>query len=99
MEKELYYGKAIDMGQQHYLMPEEVEKTVFDHKYKVKSGDCLTKIAYRFYGDAAYYDLLYRINRDLIGPDQNLILPGTWLVVPETGNEQNTKKDTGNEGY
>ena len=52
-----------------------------------------------FYGDAAYYDLLYRINRDLIGPDQNLILPGTWLVVPETGNEQNTKKDTGNEGY
>ena len=99
VEKELYYGKAMDMGQQHYLMPEEVEKTVFDHKYKVKSGDCLTKIAYRFYGDAAYYDLLYRINRDLIGPDQNLILPRTWLVVPETGNEQNTKKDTGNEGY
>ena len=97
VEKELYYGKAMDMGQQHYLMPEEVEETVFDHKYKVKPGDCLTKIAYRQYGDAAYYDLLYRINRDKIGFDRNFILPGTWLVIPEIGNEQNTKKGTRNE--
>lgn len=97
VERELYYGKAMDMGQQHYLMPEEVEETVFDHKYKVKPGDCLTKIAYRQYGDAAYYDLLYRINRDKIGFDRNFILPGTWLVIPEIGNEQNTKKGTRNE--
>ncbi len=97
VEKELYYGKAMDMGQQHYLMPEEVEETVFDHKYKVKPGDCLTKIAYRQYGDAAYYDLLYRINRDKIGFDRNFILPGTWLVIPEIGNEKKKKKGTRNE--
>lgn len=91
VEKELYYFKVTDMGQQHYLMPEDVEDTVDDHKYIVKSGDCLRNIAYKCYGDASYYSLLYRLNREVIGSDENLILPGMRLVVPEVGSEKDTK--------
>lgn len=93
VEKELYYFKVTDMGQQHYLMPEDVEDTVDDHKYVVKPGDCLRNIAYKCYGDASYYSLLYRINRDVIGSDENLILTGTRLVLPEVGSEKDTRTD------
>ena len=91
VEKELYYFKVSDIGQQSALMPQEVEATVKDHKYVVKQGDCLSDIAYRHYGNGAYYDLLYRVNRELIGNDENLILPGTQLFIPEAGNSQDTK--------
>lgn len=83
VEKELFYGKAIDMGQQHYLMPQDVEDTLDDHKYVVKPGDCLWKIADKYYGQGEYYDLLHLANRDVIGWDENLILPGTRLFIPE----------------
>lgn len=95
VEMELYYGKAMDMGQQHYLMPEEVEETVNDHRYVVKPGDCLRNIAYRYYGNGDYYDLLYRVNRNVIGFDENLIFPGTRLFMPEVGNSQDTRKKEG----
>ncbi len=91
IEKELFYGKAIDMGQQHYLMPKEVEDTLDDHIYTVHSGDCLWKIAKQYYGDGSYYQLLYRMNRGTIGSDMQLLLPGMRLYVPEVGNAQDTK--------
>ncbi|MDE6748461.1 MAG: LysM peptidoglycan-binding domain-containing protein [Lachnospiraceae bacterium] len=91
VEKELFYGKAIDMGQQHYLMPQDVEDTLDDHKYVVKPGDCLWNIAYKYYGHGSYYELLHRVNRSVIGWDENLILPGMRLYIPEAGNVQDTK--------
>ena len=91
VERELYYGKAMDMGQQHYLMPDEVEETVNDHKYVVKPGDCLRNIAYQYYGNGDYFDVLYLLNRNVIGFDENLILPGTKLFIPEMGDRQDTK--------
>lgn len=93
VEKELFYGKGMDLGQQHYLMPEEVEETVDDHRYIVSPGDCLWNIAYKSYGRGDYYDLIYRMNRSIIGRDEDLILPGTRLYIPEAGNEQDTKVD------
>lgn len=91
VEKELFYGKGMDLGQQHYLMPEEVEETMDDHRYIVSPGDCLWNIAHKSYGCGEYYDLIYRMNRSVIGWDENLILPGTRLYIPEVGNEQDTK--------
>lgn len=91
VEKELFYGKGMDLGQQHYLMQEEVEETVDDHRYIVSPGDCLWNIAYKSYGNGEYYDLIYRVNRSIIGWDEDLILPGTRLYIPEVGNEQDTK--------
>ena len=93
VEKELFYGKGMDLGQQHYLMPEEVEETMDDHRYIVSPGDCLWNIAHKSYGCGEYYDLIYRMNRSIIGWDENLILPGTRLYIPEVGNEQDTKVD------
>ncbi|MBD5394030.1 MAG: LysM peptidoglycan-binding domain-containing protein [Lachnospiraceae bacterium] len=91
VEKELFYGRAMNLGQQHYLMPEEVEETVDDHMYTVKQGDCLWNIAYKSYGNGSYYDIIYRVNRSIIGQDENLVMPGMRLYVPEIGNAQDTK--------
>lgn len=91
VEKELFYGKGMDLGQQHYLMQEEVEETVDDHRYIVSPGDCLWNIAYKSYGNGEYYDLIYHMNRNVIGWDEDLILPGMRLYIPEAGNEQDTK--------
>ncbi len=91
IEKELFYGKAIDMGQQHYLMPKEVEETLDDHIYTVNPGDCLWNIAKQHYGYGSYYTLLYRMNRGTIGDDNYLLLPGMRLYIPEVGNAQDTK--------
>ena len=85
----------MDLGQQHFLMQEEVEETVKDHRYVVRPGDCLRNIAYRYYGNGDYYDLLYQVNRGVIGYDEDLILPGTRLFIPEVGDQQDTKRKTG----
>ena len=88
--KRAFYGKGMDLGQQHYLIPEEVEKTVDDHMYVVSPGDCLWNIAYKHYGHGEYYDLIYRMNWNVIGGDEDLLLPGMRLYVPEVGNAEDT---------
>lgn len=47
--------------------------------YTVVRNDCLSKIAYRYGVDTK---LLYIINRNVIGPNMNLIQPGMVLKVP-----------------
>ena len=49
--------------------------------YTVVKGDSLSKIAQRFYGDAAQWKRIYEANRDQIkNPD--LIQPGWSLRIP-----------------
>lgn len=88
---ELFYARTCDMGQQHYLIPEEVEATVQLHQYVVRPGDCLWKIAREYYGHGTYSDILYRANRELIGYERDLITPGTRLYLPEIGTPENTR--------
>lgn len=49
--------------------------------YVVVSGDSLSKIAKREYGDANKWKQLYEANRDTI-KDPNLIYPGQKLKLP-----------------
>jgi nucleoid-associated protein YgaU len=50
--------------------------------YTVKSGDSLSKIAKRMYGDANKWHLIYEANRDKIkNPD--LIHPGQEFTIPD----------------
>jgi hypothetical protein len=49
--------------------------------YEVVSGDSLSKIAKRFYGDAAKYPKIFEANRDQI-KDPNMIKPGQKLKIP-----------------
>jgi nucleoid-associated protein YgaU len=44
--------------------------------------DSLTSIALAVYGDGNKWEIIYAANRALIGPDPNLIIDGTRLVVP-----------------
>ena len=50
--------------------------------YKVVLGDCLWKIAKRFYGSGAKYTVIYNANRGVIGGNPNLIYPGQVLTIP-----------------
>nr|WP_237535337.1 transglycosylase family protein [Streptomyces sp. SID3343] len=50
--------------------------------YTVKPGDTLTSIA-RDLGVIGGWEALYAANRDAIGPDPDLLLPGTVLNVPK----------------
>ncbi len=62
--------------------PEPEEETEF---YTVKSGDTLSKIAKRFYGNAMKYPVIFEANREVI-KDPNLIYPGQVLRIPKLGN-------------
>nr|BDD45987.1 hypothetical protein 4 [bacterium]BDD46361.1 hypothetical protein 7 [Pelagibacterales bacterium] len=50
--------------------------------YRVKSGDSLYKIAKLQMGSGSYWREIYEKNQDRVGPDPNLIYPGTKLVMP-----------------
>jgi nucleoid-associated protein YgaU len=50
--------------------------------YEVKSGDSLSKIAQRYYGNANEWPKIYEANRDKI-KDPDLIYPGQKLTIPK----------------
>ena len=52
--------------------------------YTVTPDDTLSHIALRFYNKAtpAYYTLIYEANKDVIGDNMNVIVPGQVLRIP-----------------
>lgn len=54
-----------------------------DRSYTVRSGDTLSGIAKREYGDAAQWKRIFEANRDTID-DPDLIHPGQQLKIPAT---------------
>jgi nucleoid-associated protein YgaU len=70
----------------------ETEDTMADDKnpaadnpytqtHVVQSGDTLSKIAEKYYGDASLYTKIFQANRDLLS-DPNKIRPGQKLRIP-----------------
>lgn len=51
--------------------------------YTVVSGDSLSLIAGRYYGDVLLWPIIYDANRAVVGPDPNLIQPGQRLTIPK----------------
>ena len=49
--------------------------------YEVVSGDSLSKIAKREYGNASEWNRIYEANRDILN-DPNKIYPGQKLKIP-----------------
>ncbi len=47
----------------------------------VQKGDSLWKLADRVYGDGNFWPLIYEQNRERIGGDANLIVPGMDLEI------------------
>jgi nucleoid-associated protein YgaU len=52
--------------------------------YEVKSGDSLSKIAKRVYGDAKAWKKIFEANTDII-KDPDKIFPGQKLKIPKQG--------------
>ena len=50
--------------------------------YIVQTGDTLTGLAARFYGDSSLYDLIYEANRDAL-PSPDRLTVGDTLQIPE----------------
>ena len=50
--------------------------------YTVVSGDSLSKIAKKYYGDAKKYPVIFEANREVI-KDPDLIYPGQKLRIPK----------------
>lgn len=53
--------------------------------YTVQSGDNLSSIAFRFYGNASADSVskIYFSNQTTIGPNPNVIQPGQVLYIPD----------------
>ncbi len=53
----------------------------YTQTYVVVSGDTLSKIAQKYYGDPALYTQIFQANRDVLS-DPNKISPGQKLRIP-----------------
>lgn len=51
-------------------------------KYTVVSGDSLSLIAGRFYGDVLLWPVIYDSNKQVVGPDPNRIQIGQRFTIP-----------------
>lgn len=63
---------------------EGVRPTRFETRtHRVAPGDTLWELARKYYGDATLWPLLYKVNRDRIGANPNLLKLNSVLDVPE----------------
>lgn len=53
--------------------------------YTVVSGDSLSAIAGKFYGDVLLWPIIYDANKQTVGSDPNKIYPGQKLTIPDIG--------------
>ncbi len=51
------------------------------HTYTVQPGDTLSEIAAKFHTPGGW-EAIFSLNRDVIGPNPNLIIPGQVLKLP-----------------
>ncbi|MCM1058308.1 MAG: phage tail protein [Firmicutes bacterium] len=60
----------------------QTAKVTSSDTYVVVKGDCLWKIAKKFYGSGVQYTRIYNANKDQIR-NPNLIYPGQVLIIPK----------------
>ena len=72
---------------------EDVKKTPKANTYTVVSGDSLSRIARKMYGDASKWSLIYEANKSII-KNQNVIHVGQVFIIPNVpkSNSVRTKK-------
>lgn len=80
---ELFDEKTYYM-QEAYLIAEEIGESAKTSRYIVtQPGDSLWSIAEQCYGSGIYSGILYQANRNDIGWDKDMLLPGMRLYIPE----------------
>ncbi|NBI28541.1 bifunctional 2',3'-cyclic-nucleotide 2'-phosphodiesterase/3'-nucleotidase [Chengkuizengella marina] len=58
------------------------EESTTEDTYVVQSGDNLWKIASTHLGDGSKWESIYELNKDVIGNNPHLIVPGQKLILP-----------------
>jgi len=63
---------------------EAARAAAFIGEHTVTADDTLSHIALKFYGHATppYYKLIYEANKDIIGDNMNIVIPGQVLRIP-----------------
>ncbi|MBC5992820.1 LysM peptidoglycan-binding domain-containing protein [Pontibacter cellulosilyticus] len=82
-----YPGTPGQQGQPHDFFSQSDKNKVTDpglnqDVYTVQSGDSLSKIAKKHYGNANAWTKIYNANKDKIGDNPDLIRPGQRFVIP-----------------
>ena len=60
---------------------ENQDKGLQGTRYTVKKGDCLWKLAEKFYGDGTKYKIIYNANKEQI-EEEHWIYPGQVFIIP-----------------
>lgn len=79
------YKAEAEARQAEYEARRAAEKAAaFIGEHTVTADDTLSHIALKFYGHATppYYKLIYEANKDIIGDNMNIIVPGQVLRIP-----------------
>lgn len=81
------YADAVEQNAEISEWTKQVQDTVLanilgDDSYVVEPGDCLWEIASEQMGEGARWIELYECNREVIGENPDLILPGMRLLMP-----------------
>ena len=61
---------------------EDLASSTSATKYTVTSGDTLSGLAERFYGNSNLWNIIYEANKHVIGSDPNLLRVGEVLTIP-----------------
>ncbi|EJF10657.1 LysM peptidoglycan-binding domain-containing protein [Pontibacter sp. FD36] len=82
-------NKVPGQSEDHKFFTNKDEQQVTDPSanqdvYTVQSGDSLSKIAKKLYGDANAWNRIYEANKDTIGGNPDLIRPGQRFKIPRT---------------
>ena len=85
--KDVVTSKAEEMTSKREEILKDIaakKAAAYIEDYTVQANDTLSHIAMRFYGKATapYYTLIYDHNKDVIGPNMNMIQPGQVLRIP-----------------
>ncbi|WP_214320864.1 hypothetical protein [Nonomuraea sediminis] len=63
--------------------PPQQHNTVGGGRVQISTGGTLSEISRQVYGTDAYWRTIYNANRNVIGPDPNLLKQGVFLTIPE----------------
>ncbi len=82
-ERQRKAQEALEMlGAQAEQAEARPERPALPTVHEVVSGDTLSAIALKYYGNAALWTEIYKANKRVIGDDPGKIFPGQKLEIP-----------------
>ncbi len=82
-ERQKKAREALDMLAGQAKKAEAAERPALPTTHVVQSGDTLSAIALKYYGNAALWTEIHKANFDVIGKDASKIFPGQELKIPK----------------